>query len=163
MLDQFVGHRPRVTVYFGLLAAGLSLLAAGLEAARLAVVGPLDPSASAGYAAVGLSAGLAMSFLAAYINESLVSGWLVGAVPAAGRFGGLTLQGTAVGPEAAAYGTAGVGFVLGGVSYGFAAEKLRRETVAADLHAATPRVTSTALALSSVGLGIACLVVSPML
>ena len=163
MLGQFVGHRPRVTVYFGLLAAGLSLIATGLEAARLAIVGPLDPSASAGYAAVGLSSGLAMSFLAAYVNESLVSGWLVGAVPAAGRVGGLTLQGTAVGPEAAAYGTAGVGFVLGGVSYGLAAEKLRRETVAADLQAATPRVTSTALALASVGLGIACLVVVPTL
>jgi hypothetical protein len=163
MLGQFVGHRPRVTVYFGLLAAGLSLIAAGLEAARLAVVGPLDPSASAGYAAVGLSAGLAMSFLAAYVNESLVSGWLVGAVPAAGRVGGLTLQGTAVGSAAALYGTAGVGFVVGGVSYGLAAEKLRRETVAADLQAATPRVTSTALALASVGLGIACLVVVPTL
>ena len=159
MLDQFVGHRPRVTAYFGLLAVGLSLLAAGLEAARLAVVGPLDPSTFAGYAAVGLSAGLAVSFLAAYVNESLVSGWLVGAVPAAGRVGGLALQDTAVGSEPAVYGTAGVGFVVGGVGYGLAAEKLRRETVAADLQAATPRVTSTALALASVGLGLGCLAI----
>ena len=163
MLDQFVGHRPRVTAYFGLLAVGLSLLAAGLEAARLAVMGPLNPSTFAGYAAVGLSSGLAVSFLAAYVNGSLVSGWLVGAVPAAGRVGGLTLQGAPVGSAAAVYGTAGVGFVVGGIGYWLAAEKLRRETVAADLQAATPRVTSTALALSSVGLGLACLVVVPPL
>ena len=42
MLDQFVGHRPRVTAYFGLVAVGLSLLAAGIEAARNDTARPAD-------------------------------------------------------------------------------------------------------------------------
>jgi hypothetical protein len=161
MLDQFLGHRPGVTVYFGVLAIGLALVASGIEAARLAVVGPLAQSTFAGYAAVGLSAGLVLSFVVASVNGSLVAGWLVGAIPAAGRVGGLALSGADVGLPAAVPGTAGVGFVLGGVGYGLAAEKLRRDTIAADRVAGSHRVTTTALAVASIRFGLACLIVVP--
>jgi len=159
MLEQVLGHRPRVTAYFGGLGAGLSLVAAGIEAVRLNVAGPVGQSAVTAYAAVGLLFGLVLAFVAAYVNGSLVSGWLVGAVPAAGRVGGLALQGADPRLATAISGTAGVGLVLGGVGYGLAAEKLRRDTVGADLVTAVPRVTSTALAAASIGFGLGSLVV----
>lgn len=157
MLDQILGHRLRVTVYFGGLAVGLSLLSAGIEAGRLRLVGPLDPTAFAGYAAVALLAGVGLAFVAAYLNESLVAGWLVGAVPAAGRYGGAFLQGAAVDPAVWAIGTAGVGLAVGGVGYGLASEKHRRDAGSGSLPGGTPRVTSASLAGASIGIGIACL------
>jgi len=163
MLEQVLGLRPRVTAYFGGLAAGLSLVAAGIEAVRLNVVGPVGGSAGIAYAAVWLLFGLGVAFAAAHVNASLVSGWLVGAVPAAGRVGGLALSGADPGLATVISGTAGVGMVVGGIGYGLAAEKLRRDTVGADLATAIPRVTSTALAGASIAVGLACLVGPPAL
>lgn len=157
MLDQFLGHRPRVTAYFAVLSVGLSLLVAGVEAARLRLIGPLDPQIAVGYAAVGLLFGLGLAFVAAYVNESLVSGWLTGAVPAAGRYGARILEGSVGSLEPVAAGTAGVGLVVGGVGYALASEKHRREALSPDIPAVTPRVTTTSLAVASVAVGVACL------
>ncbi len=159
MLDQFLGHRPRVTAYFAVLAVGLSMLVAGVEAARLRLVGPLDPSTFAGYAAVGVVLGLAVAFIAAYVNRSLVAGWLTGAVPAAGRYGAMLLEGSAGSLDGIAVGTAGVGLVVGGVGYALAAEKHRRQAITTDVPGVTPRTTTTSLAVASVAVGGACLVV----
>lgn len=157
MLDQFLGHRPRVTAYFGVLAVGLSLLAAGVEAARIRVVGSLDPSVFTGYAAVALLGAVILAFVAAFVNESLVAGWLVGTVPAAGRYGGTFLQGATVDLATAAYGTVGIGLVVGGLGYALASEKHRRDAGGGDIPGVTPRVTSAALAAASLAVGVACL------
>lgn len=155
MLDQFVGHRPRVTAYFGVLAVGLSLLAAGVEAARLRAIGPLEPSAFLGYAAAGLLCGLVLAFAAAYLNESLLSGWLLGGVPVAGRVGGTYLQGSNADPVGSALLTAGAALVVGGVGYAAAAEKHRRDAGGGAAPGLTPRLTVTALAGASIAVGVA--------
>jgi len=157
MLDQFLGHRPRVTAYFAVLAVGLSMLITGVEAARLRLIGPLDPPTALGYATVGVLFGLVLAFVAAYVNESLVSGWFTGAVPAAGRYGGRLIVGSIERLEPVAAAIAGVGLIVGGVGYALAAEKHRREATTPDIPAVTPRVTTTALAVASVAVGVACL------
>lgn len=159
MLDQFLGPRPRLTAYFGVLAIGLSLLAVGAEATRLRVIGTLSQSAFTGYAAVALLGGFALAFTVAYFNASLVAGWLAGAVPAAGRYGALLLEGTDPGVTSSAVGTLGVGLVLGSVGYVLATEKHRRDALAQDISAVPPRASSVALAVAAIGVGLACLVI----
>lgn len=163
MLDQFLGHRPRVTAYFAVLAVGLSLLLTGVEATRLRLVGPGSPTTFAGYAAVGLLVGLVLAFVAAYVNQSLVAGWLTGSVPAGGWYGARLLEGSVGSLETAAIATAGVGLVVGGVGYGLAAEKHRREAITPDIPAVTPRVTTASLAAASVTIGGGCIyVIAPL-
>lgn len=162
MLDQFLGHRPRVTVYFAGLAVALSLVSSGVEAGRLRLVGSLEPSAFTGYVAAALLAALVFATAASYLNESLMAGWFVAAVPAAGRYGGLYLRGNAVDPATAALGTAGVGLVVGGLGYALASEKHRRDAGSGDLPGVTPRATSASLAAASVSVGVACILVIPL-
>lgn len=163
MLDQFLGHRPRVTVYFAVLSIGLSLLLTGIEATRLRLVGPVDGTTFLGYVGLGLCFGLGLAFVAAYVNQSLVAGWVTGAVPAGAWFGARLLEGSAGPTETAAIATAGVGLVVGGVGYGLAAEKHRREAIAPNVSAVTPRVTTASLAAASITIGFGCIyVIAPV-
>lgn len=162
MLDQFLGHRPRVTAYFAVLAVGLALVSSGVEAGRLRLVGELEPSVFTGYVAVALLVALVLAFTAAYLNESLVAGWLVGAVPAASHYGGTYLRGGGVDPAVAALGTVGTGLVVGGLGYALAAEKHRLEAGSGDMAGVTPRATFGSLAAASIAVGVACLLAVPI-
>lgn len=139
MREHLAGRTPRLTAYFCGIAVGLALLVAGLEAARLLVVGPLSGTAVAAFGTVGVAGGLLLAFVVGYLNGSILASWVAGAVPAAARLGGPLVDGSLDAIGRAAVGSLGVGVLIGTVGFVVAVEKHRRDAVDADLPAPPSR------------------------
>lgn len=157
MLQGLLGRRPRLTAYFGVLAAGLTLLVVGVEATRIRLFGSFGQAASIGYAGVGVLGGVILAFVVGYLSGSLIAGWFVGSVPAAGRYGARYLVGTAADPVTGLLGIAGVGLVLGATGFTVAMEKHRRDSLPPDAPASLPRLTTFGLSGASMLAGLGCL------
>lgn len=153
MREHLAGRSPRLTAYFCGIALSLALLVAGLEAARLFVVGEVSGTVYLALAAVGLLGGLLLSFVAGYLNGSLLASWIVGFVPAAGRVGPLLVDGTLREVGLAVAGALGTGVLLGTAGYVVAVEKHRYDARTADLPTPPSRVELLELVAISVVLG----------
>jgi hypothetical protein len=153
MRAHLVGRTPRLTAYFCGIALGLALLVAGLEAARVFVVGEVSTTAFIAYASLGVLGGLLLSYVAGYLNGSLLASWAGGFVPAAGRVGPPLAGGSLREVGVAALGSLGVGVLLGTVGFVAAVEKHRHDARSADLPAPASRLELLALATASAVLG----------
>jgi hypothetical protein len=163
MREHLLGRRPRFTAYVAGLAVGLSLLAVGVEAARVRLVGPLSPAVFAGYAGIGLLGGLLLAYVVAYLNGSLVAAWTTGTIPAAGRLGARVIEGSVPDVFAGAVGTAGVGFLVGGLGFLAATEKHRRDARTAELPPPPSQASSLGLVVASLVVGAGCLAVAMLI
>lgn len=139
MREHLAGRTPRLTGYFCGIAVGLALLVAGLEAARILVVGGLSGTTVAVYGAVGVVGGLLLSFVVGYLNGSILASWVAGIVPAAARLGGPLVDGSLGAIGRALVGAVGVGVLIGSIGFVVAVEKHRRDAVDADLPAPPAR------------------------
>ncbi|PSQ43216.1 hypothetical protein BRD07_02345 [Halobacteriales archaeon QS_9_68_42] len=153
MRDHLLGRSPRFTGYFCGLAAGLALLAVGLEAARLRFVDSPSTVLLAGYAAFGVLAGLVAAFVAGYLNGGITASWVGGAVPALGRHGAVFLEGTIESTIASAAGAAGFALLVGAAGFVVATEKHRRDSRSADLPPPPPRLPVAVLVVASGAVG----------
>lgn len=153
MREHLTGRSPRLTAYFCGIALGLTLLVAGLEAARLLIVGEVSGTVYLAVAGVGLLGGLLLSFVAGYLNGSLLASWIAGFVPAAGRLGSPLVDGTLREIGLALVGSLGAGVLLGTVGYVVAVEKHRYDARTADLPSPPSRFNLLGLVALSVVLG----------
>jgi len=151
MREHLVGRTRRLTGYFCGIALGLALLVAGLEATRIFVVGEVSQTVRVAYGAVAALGGLLLSFVAGYLNGSLLASWAAGFVPAAGWTAPALVEGTLREVGLAAVGAVGIGALLGTVGFVAAVEKHRRDARTADLPPPASRTDLAALvALSAV-------------
>jgi hypothetical protein len=155
MREHLAGRTPRLTAYFCGIALGLALLVAGMEAARVLLVGELPTTVSLGVAAVGVLGGLLLSYVAGYLNGSLVASWAGGTVPAAGRLGAPLVDGRLREIVLAVVGAAGAGVLLGTVGFVVAVEKHRHDARTADLPEPATRVELLELVAVSILVGVA--------
>ena len=153
MREHLAGRSPRLTAYFCGIALGLALLVAGLEAARIFVVGEVSGGVYLAVAGVGLLGGLLLSFVAGYLNGSLLASWIAGFVPAAGRLGSPLVDGSLREIGLALVGALGTGVLLGTVGYLVAVEKHRYDARTADLPTPPSRIDLLELVVLSVVLG----------
>lgn len=153
MREHLAGRTPRLTAYFCGIAAGLALLVAGLEAARILVVGELSVTAAAVYGAVGVLGGLLLSFVVGYLNGSILASWAAGSVPAAGRLGTPLVEGSLGGVGKSIAGALGIGVLIGTIGFVVAVEKHRRDAVRADLPDPPARADLAALVVLSAVVG----------
>ena len=153
MREHLLGRTPRLTAYFVGIAAGLALLVAGLEATRVLLVGELSSTTALAYGGLGVLGGLALSFVAGYLNGSLLASWAGGAVPAAGLVGPPLVDGSLRAVGVAALGAVGAGVLLGTLGFVVAVEKHRHDARSADLPAPASRPELLALAAGAVALG----------
>jgi hypothetical protein len=133
MREHIVGRSRRLTGYFCGIALGLAFLVAGLEAARVTFLGDLGGAALFGYAAIGLLGGLALSFVAGYLNGGILASWAGGLVPAAARVGPPLADGALREAAVTLLGATGGAVLLGTVGFVVAVEKHRHDSRSADL------------------------------
>jgi hypothetical protein len=160
MREHIVGRSRRLTAYFCGIALGLALLVAGLEAARVRYLGDPGSAALYGYAAIGLLGGLAFSFVAGYLNGSILASWAGGFVPVAARVGPPLADGALRDAAAALVGAAGGGVLLGTVGFVAAVEKHRHDSRTAELPEPPSRFALLKLVAVALFLGTTLLVVS---
>ena len=153
MREHLVGRSPRLTAYFCGIALGLALLVAGLEAVRVHAVGAVSTTAFLALASLGVVGGLLLSYVAGYLNGSLLASWAGGFVPAAGRVGPLLADGSLREVGLAVLGALGVGVLLGTVGFVAAVEKHRHDARSADLPAPASRLELLELVTVSVVVG----------
>lgn len=163
MREHIVGRSRRLTAYFCGIALGLACLVAGLEAARIQYLGDLSEAAIYGYAAIGLLGGLALSFVAGYLNGSILASWAGGFVPAAARVGPPLADGALSGAAVTLVGAAGSAVLLGTIGFVAAVEKHRHDSRSADLPDPPSRLALLKLVALAVLLGTTLLVVSLLL
>lgn len=154
MREHLVGRTPRLTAYFSGIALGLALLVAGLEATRVLLVGELSATVSLGVAVLAVLGGILLSYVAGYLNGSLLASWAGGAVPAAGRVGAPLVDGTLREVGLALVGSLGAGVLLGTVGFAVAVEKHRRDARTADLPDPASRIELLQLGGVSVLVGV---------
>ena len=152
MRQHLLGRTPRLTLYFCGLAVGLSLLVAGIEAARLSVGGG-TPGFGWPAVAAGTAGGLVLAFVAGYLNGGLLASWACGLVPTAGRLGVPLAEGTWLDVAVTLVGSAGYGVLLGAAGFVVAVEKHRRDARTADLPAPPSRAAVVGLTVLSGVLG----------
>lgn len=154
MREHFVGRTPRLTAYFCGIALGLALLVAGLEATRILVVGEIGRTLTVALAAVGVLGGLLLSYVAGYLNGSLLASWTAGFVPIAGRAGAPIADGTLREIAIALVSAFGAGVLLGTIGFVIAVEKHRVDARTADLPTPPSRIELLELVVVSVIVGV---------
>ena len=102
----------------------------------------------AGYAALGVLAGLVAAFVAGYLNGGIIASWVGGAVPPLGRYGAAVLEGTLESTAASAAGAVGFALLVGAAGFVVATEKHRRDSRSADLPP-PPRLSVAVLVVAS--------------
>lgn len=160
MREHIVGRSRRLTAYFCGIALGLAFLVAGVEAARVQYLGTLGGAALYGYAAVGLLGGLVLSFVAGYLNGSILASWAGGFVPTAARVGPPLVDGTLSDAATILVGSAGGAVLLGTVGFVAAVEKHRHDSRTAELPEPPSRFALLKLVALAVFLGTTLLVLS---
>lgn len=154
MREHLVGRTPRLSAYFVGIALGLALLVAGLEATRILLLGELSGPVSLTIGLVGVLGGVLLAFVAGYLNGSLLTSWIAGFVPAAGRLGAPLVEGTLRELVLALVGALGVGVLLGTVGFVLAVEKHRHDARTADLPDPASRSELLGLVAVSVLVGV---------
>lgn len=163
MREHLLGRTPRLTGYFCGIAVGLALLVAGLEAARTVFGSEFSATVFTVYAAVGVLGGLLLSFVAGYLNGSVLASWTAGMVPLAGRVGPVLVEGSLREVGLSAVGAAGAGVLLGSVGFAVAVEKHRRDAKTADLPDPPSRADLLGILVVSAVVGVSMLGVAAVL
>ncbi len=139
MAEYLLGRTPRLTAYFCGLSIGLALLAVGINAIRLVIVGELSSLQSVFYGTFALGIGIVLSFVFGYLNGSILACWTAGGVPAAGRASGELFSGSIRDVGIETVGAVGIGVFIGAIGFTLAVEKHRLDGRTAELPPAPSR------------------------